>query len=69
MKKIKIIALGDSITNGVRVDVSEEDTYRHLLQEGLSQKTEHDVTVINAGVNSDITWAHLLVGGGSDTTA
>jgi lysophospholipase L1-like esterase len=54
MKKIRIVALGDSITNGVRVDVSEEDTYRHLLQEELSQKTGHDVTVINAGVNGDI---------------
>lgn len=55
MKKITIVALGDSITNGVRVDVSEEDTYRHLLQEKLSQKMGYNITVINAGVNGDIT--------------
>lgn len=55
MKKIKIVALGDSITNGIRVDVSEKDTYRHLLQEKISQKTGCTAEVINAGVNGDIT--------------
>lgn len=55
MKKITIVALGDSITNGVRVDVEEKDTYRYLLQEELSQKTGYNITVINAGVNGDIT--------------
>jgi lysophospholipase L1-like esterase len=55
MKKIKIVALGDSITNGVRVDVKEEDTFRHLMQEELAQKTGFEIEVINAGVNGDIT--------------
>ena len=55
MGKIRIVALGDSITNGIRVDVSEEDTFRHLLQEDLSRTTKHKVEVINAGVNGDIT--------------
>ncbi len=55
MKKITVVALGDSITNGIQADVSEKDTYRHLLQEKLSQETGHDITVINAGVNGDIT--------------
>lgn len=56
MKKIRIVALGDSITNGAGIgDVREEDTYRHLLQENLSRRTGYDVEVINAGVNGDIT--------------
>ncbi len=55
MKKIRIVALGDSITNGVRVGVKEEDTYRHLLQKDLSTVAGYQVEVINAGVNGDIT--------------
>jgi len=55
MKKITIVALGDSITNGIRVDVDEKETYRNLLQEGLSNKTGNEIKVINAGVNGDIT--------------
>ncbi len=55
MKKTRIVALGDSITNGVRVGVKEGDTYRHLLQEDLSTATGYQVEVINAGVNGDIT--------------
>lgn len=55
MGEIRIVALGDSITNGVRVGVREEDTYRNLLQEDLSRTTEYKVEVINAGVNGDIT--------------
>ena len=51
MKKMTIVMLGDSITNGVRVGVKEEDTFRHLLQKDLSQAVE----VVNAGVNGDIT--------------
>lgn len=52
MAKIRIVALGDSITNGAGIgDVKEEDTFRHLLQEDLPQNME----VINAGVNGDIT--------------
>lgn len=55
MEKIVIVALGDSITNGVRIGVKEEDTYRHLLQEDLTRITEYEVEVINAGVSGDIT--------------
>ncbi len=56
MKKIKIVALGDSITNGKGIgDVGEEDTYRHLLQVDLSRMLKCHVEVINAGVNGDIT--------------
>ena len=56
MKEIKIVALGDSITNGAGIgDVTEEDTYRHHLQIGLPKMTEFKVSVINAGVNGDIT--------------
>jgi len=55
MKEIRIVALGDSITNGAGIgDVREEDTYRHLLQECLSRTTGYNVQVINAGVNGDI---------------
>ena len=56
MAKITIVALGDSITNGAGIgDVREEDTFRYLLQEDLSQTAKHDVEVINAGLNGDIT--------------
>jgi len=56
MKNIKIVALGDSITNGIRPgDVEEEDTYRHLLQIDLQKMTKYNTEVINAGVNGDIT--------------
>lgn len=59
--EIRIVALGDSITNGVgSCDVKEEDTYRYLLQERLSQITKHKVKVINAGVNGDITTTAIL---------
>ncbi|MGQ9609220.1 MAG: SGNH/GDSL hydrolase family protein [bacterium] len=56
MKKIRIVALGDSITNGKGIgDVEEEDTYRHLLQVDLARMLKCNVEVINAGVNGDIT--------------
>ena len=55
MQEIRIVALGDSITNGVRAGVDEEDTYRYLLQENLSKIPGYKVAVINAGVSSDIT--------------
>jgi len=56
MKKIRIVALGDSITNGAGIgNVTEKDTYRHLLQVDLSRMTSYEVEVINAGVNGDIT--------------
>ena len=56
MSEIRIVALGNSITNGVREgSVNEEDTFRHLFQEELKQKTGCEVKVINAGLNGDIT--------------
>jgi len=55
MKKIRIVALGDSITNGVHEGVREEDTFRHLLQEELPNTIGYGTEVINAGVNGDIT--------------
>jgi lysophospholipase L1-like esterase len=55
MKRIRIVALGDSITKGVCTGVREEDTFRHLLQEDLSPMTGYEVEVINAGVDGDIT--------------
>lgn len=54
--EIKIIALGDSITNAVGISgVEEQDTYRYLMQAELSKAMARKVTVINAGVNGDIT--------------
>ncbi len=56
MAKIRIVALGDSITNGAGLSgVKEEETFRHLLQEELSRTARYDVEVINAGLNGDIT--------------
>ena len=55
MRKIRIVALGDSITKGTSSGVPEEETFRHLLQEELPQTTGCDVEVVNAGVNGDIT--------------
>ena len=47
MAKIRIVALGDSITNGAGIgDVREEDTFRHLLQEELPEITGHEIEVI-----------------------
>jgi len=54
--EIKIVALGDSITNAVGIaGVEERDTYRYLVQIELSKAITRKVTVINAGVNGDIT--------------
>jgi len=54
--EIKIVALGDSITNAVGISgVEEQDTYRYLMQIELSKAMGGKVTVINAGVNGDIT--------------
>lgn len=61
MKEIKIVALGDSITNGVGIgDVTETDTFRHLLQKDLAKMYDISVNVINAGVNGDITTTAIL---------
>ena len=55
MRKIRIVALGDSITKGTCSGVPEEYTFRCLLQSELPRATGHDVEVINAGVDGDIT--------------
>ncbi|MBD3182003.1 hypothetical protein GF312_06915 [Candidatus Poribacteria bacterium] len=55
MKYLTIVTLGNSITNGIREGVDEADTYRHILQQELSKAIKHEVKVINAGVNGDIT--------------
>jgi len=59
MKRIRMVALGDSITRGVCAGVREEHTFRHLLQEDLSRMTGYEVEVINAGVDGDITAAAI----------
>jgi len=55
-KEIKIVAFGDSITNGVRTDgsVTESETFRRILEQKLNCSGEKNVKIINAGVNSDI---------------
>jgi len=56
MKEIRIVAFGDSITNGAGIgDVSEQDTFRYLLQSDLRKMSKINVKVFNAGVNGDIT--------------
>ena len=55
MKKIRIVALGDSITKGTCSGVPEEETFRCLLQSELHRMTGCGVEVINAGVDGDIT--------------
>lgn len=61
MKETIIVALGDSVTNGVRSgEVDEEDTFRHLVQTELSRLTGQKFKVINASVNGDITTTALL---------
>ena len=54
-KPLRIVALGDSITNGVgRAGVKETDTFRNLVQGELARRLGRKVEVINAGVNGDI---------------
>ena len=52
---IRIVAFGDSITNGVGLaDVTEADTFRDIVRRGLTEKLGKKVEVINAGVNGEI---------------
>lgn len=52
---IRIVALGDSITNGAgNAGVAEQTTFRHLVQCNLAIRLGHPVEVVNAGVNGDI---------------
>jgi len=56
MKNIIIVAFGDSITNGVGIgDVTEEYTFRKLLEKDIKSMINVNARVINAGVNGDIT--------------
>lgn len=52
---LRIVALGDSITNGAGLaGVKESETFRAITQRELSEKLGQPVEVINAGVNGDI---------------
>jgi lysophospholipase L1-like esterase len=51
---LKLVAFGDSVTRGVRPGVTEYQTFRHLLQQRLTEEGT-PVRVINAGVGSDTT--------------
>ncbi len=51
----RIVALGDSITNGVGLaGVTEADTFRDIAQRELAERFGSKVEVVNAGVNGDI---------------
>jgi lysophospholipase L1-like esterase len=52
---LRIVALGDSITNGVGLaGVTEADTFRDIVRRELSEGFGSKVEVVNAGVNGDI---------------
>ena len=52
---LRIVALGDSITNGVGLaGVTEAETFREIVRRDLTERTGSKVEVVNAGVNGDI---------------
>ncbi len=52
---VRIVALGDSITNGVKLaGVTEPETFREITRRELTQKLGKTIEVVNAGVNGDI---------------
>jgi len=52
---LRIVALGDSITNGVGLSgVTEADTFRDIVRRELTERLGSRVEVVNAGVNGDI---------------
>ena len=52
---LRIVALGDSITNGVGLaGVREQDTFRDIVRRDLAERLGRGVDVFNAGVNGDI---------------
>ena len=54
-RPMRIVAFGDSITNGVGLaGVTEADTFRDLVRRELTEKLGVAVEVVNAGVNGDI---------------
>jgi len=53
-RSLRMVAFGDSVTKGVRPGVKEEETFRHLLQEGLIAEG-YPTRVINAGIGGNNT--------------
>lgn len=54
-RPVTIVAFGDSVTRGLAGEgVTEAKTYRKVLQRRLRNDLHVDLTVINAGVDSDI---------------
>lgn len=52
---LRIVALGDSITNGVGLaGVKEAETFRDIMRRELTERLGAKVEVVNAGVNGDI---------------
>ena len=52
---VRIVAFGDSITNGVGLaEVTETDTFRDIVRRELTERLGSPVEVVNAGVNGDI---------------
>jgi lysophospholipase L1-like esterase len=52
---LRIVAFGDSITNGVSLaGVNEADTFRDIVRRELTERLGSKVDVVNAGVNGDI---------------
>jgi lysophospholipase L1-like esterase len=49
---LRIVALGDSITNGA--GVTEADTFRDIVRRELTERLGAKAEVVNAGVNGDI---------------
>ena len=48
-QELKILALGDSLTEGYGVE--KEEAYPHLLEEALREKGFSGIQVINAGIS------------------
>jgi len=52
---VKIVAFGDSITNGASpAGMTEADTFRQVVRRQLTERLGTTVEVVNAGVNGDI---------------
>jgi len=52
---LRIVALGDSITNGAGLaGVTESDAFRDIVRRELAKRLGSKVEVVNAGVNGDI---------------
>lgn len=56
----RIVAFGDSITNGVGLaKVTEADTFRDIVRRKLTERLGVPVEVVNAGVNGDVVTAAI----------